>query len=60
MTCVISTNEIGVDQTDIAKYVGSYGQMLVMKKLKVKLQDVLEHALELYKLEHACFTFLHN
>lgn len=26
--------------------------MLVMKELKVNLQDVLEHALELYKLKH--------
>lgn len=55
--CVIFGNKMGVDKIDIAKYVGSYGQMLVMKELKVKLQDALEHALEFYKLKHACFTF---
>jgi hypothetical protein len=47
---------------DVAKFVGLHNQVLSMKESRVSLEDLLERALQLYKLKHPkqhSFVFLH-
>jgi hypothetical protein len=52
----------GIIKHDVAKFVGVHNQVLSMKESGVSLEDLLERALQLYKLKHPkqhSFVFLH-
>jgi hypothetical protein len=52
----------GIIKHDVAKFVGVHNQVLNTKESGVSLDDLLERALQLYKVKHAkqhSFVFLH-
>jgi hypothetical protein len=52
----------GVIKHDVAKFIGVYNQILGLRESGASLDDVLQNALELYKVKHPkqhSFFFIH-
>jgi hypothetical protein len=54
--------KLGTIKHDVAKFIGVYNQVFGCRESGTSLDDVLQKALELYKIKHLkqlCFVFIH-